>query len=231
MILFRGSYNHLYRPQRSCGQGYVFTHVCDSVHRGVCLSTCWDTASGGSRIFPRGGVNPPGGAWTRQIFLKTAWNRKNLDAQGGCASLTPPLDPPMTATPQEGGTPWPRSPPAKETPQKEAPPRRRSSYQGDPPEGDPQKEAPPTKETPKRRPPKKEAPQKGDPPKRRHPPEGDPQEGGPLPRRPRQEGDPLQAHTQEGNWGGQIPPPPHRHTVNEQLVRIILECILVITGF
>ena len=23
-----------YRPQRSCGQGYVFTHVCDSVHRG-----------------------------------------------------------------------------------------------------------------------------------------------------------------------------------------------------
>ena len=30
-----------------------------------------------------GGVNPPGGAWTRQIFPKTAWNRKNLDAQGG----------------------------------------------------------------------------------------------------------------------------------------------------
>ena len=23
-----------YRPQRSCGQGYVFTGVCDSVHRG-----------------------------------------------------------------------------------------------------------------------------------------------------------------------------------------------------
>ena len=46
--------------------------------------------------FPEGGgVNPPGGAWTRQIFPKTAWNRKNLDAQGGHASLTPPLDPPM----------------------------------------------------------------------------------------------------------------------------------------
>ena len=42
-----------------------------------------------------GGVNPPGGAWTRQIFPKTAWNRKNLDARGGRASLTPPLDPPM----------------------------------------------------------------------------------------------------------------------------------------
>ena len=25
------------------GQGYVFTGVCDSVHMGVCLSTCWDT--------------------------------------------------------------------------------------------------------------------------------------------------------------------------------------------
>ena len=26
-----------YRPQRSCGQGYVFTRVCDSVNRGGCL--------------------------------------------------------------------------------------------------------------------------------------------------------------------------------------------------
>ena len=34
-----------YRPQRSCGQGYVFTRVCDSVHRGICLSACWDTAT------------------------------------------------------------------------------------------------------------------------------------------------------------------------------------------
>ena len=33
-----------YRPQWSCGQGYVFTRVCDSVHSGgVCLSACWDT--------------------------------------------------------------------------------------------------------------------------------------------------------------------------------------------
>ena len=28
---------------QSCGQGYVFTRVCDSIHRGVCLSACWDT--------------------------------------------------------------------------------------------------------------------------------------------------------------------------------------------
>ena len=26
--------HHYYRPQRSCGQGYVFTRVCDSVHGG-----------------------------------------------------------------------------------------------------------------------------------------------------------------------------------------------------
>ena len=32
-----------YRPQRSCDQGYVFTRVCDSVHRaGVCPIACWD---------------------------------------------------------------------------------------------------------------------------------------------------------------------------------------------
>ena len=29
-----------YRPQRSCGQGYVFTRVCDSVHGWICLSAC-----------------------------------------------------------------------------------------------------------------------------------------------------------------------------------------------
>ena len=38
----------LYRPQRSCGQGNVFTGVCHSFcsqggREGVCLSACWDT--------------------------------------------------------------------------------------------------------------------------------------------------------------------------------------------
>ena len=33
---FRNGFHseYFYRPQRSCGQGYVFTRVCDSVHRG-----------------------------------------------------------------------------------------------------------------------------------------------------------------------------------------------------
>ena len=31
-------------PATKLGQGYVFTGVCDSVHRGgICLSACWDT--------------------------------------------------------------------------------------------------------------------------------------------------------------------------------------------
>ena len=37
---------YYFQPQRSCGQGYVFTRVCDSVHGGgVCLSACWDTTT------------------------------------------------------------------------------------------------------------------------------------------------------------------------------------------
>ena len=43
--------NTCYRPQRSCGQGNVFTGVCLSTGgEGVCLSACWD-------------ARPP---WTRQ---------------------------------------------------------------------------------------------------------------------------------------------------------------------
>ena len=35
---------YLLPPATKLGQGYVFTGVCDSVHRGgVCLSACWDT--------------------------------------------------------------------------------------------------------------------------------------------------------------------------------------------
>ena len=40
-----------YRPQRSCGQGYIFTRVCDSVHRGGLRA---------GRTPPRQGEPPPG---------------------------------------------------------------------------------------------------------------------------------------------------------------------------
>ena len=45
-------------PATKLGQGYVFTSVCDSVNRGVCLSSCWDPPPG-SRHFPRT-RHPPG---------------------------------------------------------------------------------------------------------------------------------------------------------------------------
>ena len=41
---------NIYRPQRNCGQGYVFTRVCDSVHRG----------GSPGRESPPGRENPPG---------------------------------------------------------------------------------------------------------------------------------------------------------------------------
>ena len=46
-----------YRPQRSCGQGNVFTGVCLSTEgEGVCLSACWDAPPGADP--PRPGRPP-----------------------------------------------------------------------------------------------------------------------------------------------------------------------------
>ena len=45
---------HFYRPKRSFGQGYVFTGVCDSVHRGV--GVCSKFSGGGLPQIFRGGV-------------------------------------------------------------------------------------------------------------------------------------------------------------------------------
>ena len=47
---------NIYRPQRSCGQGNVFTGVCLSTGgvEGVCLSACWD-----ARPPPNPGRHPP----------------------------------------------------------------------------------------------------------------------------------------------------------------------------
>ena len=44
--------------KRSLGQGYVFTPVCDSVHKGgVCPIACWDTPPGHTNI---PWTHPPG---------------------------------------------------------------------------------------------------------------------------------------------------------------------------
>ena len=58
---------NFYRPQRSCGQGNVFTGVCLSTGgEGVCLSACWD-ARPPQADPPRPG-RPPG---TRQTPPRT----------------------------------------------------------------------------------------------------------------------------------------------------------------
>ena len=47
---------NFYRPQRSCGRGYVFTGVCHSVNGGGCLPQCmlgYHTPPPGSRHPPR----------------------------------------------------------------------------------------------------------------------------------------------------------------------------------
>ena len=49
-----------YRPQRSCGQGNVFTGVCLSTGGGVCLSACWDARPPQTRQTPRTRQTPPG---------------------------------------------------------------------------------------------------------------------------------------------------------------------------
>ena len=60
LITYAGNF---YRPQRSCGQGNVFTGVCLSTRgEGVCLSACWDAIppSGPGRPPPRMENTPPG---------------------------------------------------------------------------------------------------------------------------------------------------------------------------
>ena len=52
---------YFYRPQRSCGQGNVFTGVCLSTGgEGVCLSACWDAIPPGPGRPPRTRQIPPG---------------------------------------------------------------------------------------------------------------------------------------------------------------------------
>ena len=96
-----------YRPQRSCGQGNVFTGVCLSTGgEGVCLSACWDARPPRTRQPPPPGsgrppwdqADPPG---TRQTPLgpgRPPWIRQIPPDQAG-----PPwdqVDPPPPGTRQ-----------------------------------------------------------------------------------------------------------------------------------
>ena len=105
-----GTTTYYYRPQRSCGQGYVFTRVCDSVHRGGGGSPCpggWgrENAPGPGRPpSPPDQATPPREADSRirstsgryasywnaflfgQIFPKTARKWTKLD-RGGASKI------------------------------------------------------------------------------------------------------------------------------------------------
>ena len=54
-----GALTYYYRPQQSCGQGYIFTPVCHSLQRGGCLVWGWYPTRHWGRP-PRPGTHPPG---------------------------------------------------------------------------------------------------------------------------------------------------------------------------
>ena len=99
-----------YLPQRICGQGYVFTHVCDSVNRGV------SGESPGPRRPPGTKENPPG---TRHT---PPWTKENPPWDQGDTPPGPRRTPPGPGRPPLGPR---RNPPGT----KEYPPR----DQGEPP--------------------------------------------------------------------------------------------------
>ena len=101
-----------YCPQRSC-EGYIFTPVCHSFHRGVCLSACWDTTPprGSPREAPREEASPP-----PEVHPTGGIPLEAHTLQGGNPQKAPPRG---THTP--GGTPWEASggkhtPPRSTTP-------------------------------------------------------------------------------------------------------------------
>ena len=57
-------FNCFYLPQRSCGQGYVFTRVCNSVHGGGSASVHAGIPPPGADI-PPGSRHPPPGSRLR----------------------------------------------------------------------------------------------------------------------------------------------------------------------
>ena len=124
-----------YRPQRSCGQGYVFTRVCDPVHKG-------ESASVHAGILPP--VPPEGGMPQRRPPRRRHPSRRRHPPK----KETPRSRHPKKETPQkeaphcqgdppEGGNPLPRRPQRRRHPPKRRHPlpRRHSHLPGPHPRG------------------------------------------------------------------------------------------------
>ena len=78
---------YFYRPQRSCGQGYVFTRVCDSVNRGGAIAAC--IAGGIPACLAAGlrGVPPPrGGRVPGPGGVACSWGAEGAWSKGGVCS-------------------------------------------------------------------------------------------------------------------------------------------------
>ena len=87
-------FTHSFTCERLCQQVHI-NLVRSSMEAAIKGAGVSILHSGGSRIFPRGGVNPPGGAWTRQISRKLHEIERIWTPRGGVRPSRPPLDPPM----------------------------------------------------------------------------------------------------------------------------------------
>ena len=103
-------------PATKLGQGYVFTGVCDSVHRGgVCLSACWDTTT-------PPGANIPLGADIPLEQIPPGSRHSPPPRSRHPPGSRPPWEqtpPPLRSRPPQEQTPAPRSrhpPPSRHTP-------------------------------------------------------------------------------------------------------------------
>ena len=111
---------YVYRPQGSCGQGYVFTHVCHSVHRGgLRRTTPGPGRPPGPDRPPRPGRTPPGTKENSPGLGRTPQTKENPPDQG-----EPPR--PGRIPPDQGEPPGPRRSP----PRPGRPPRKNTAAYG-----------------------------------------------------------------------------------------------------
>ena len=117
-----------YRPKRSCGQGYVFTRVRDSVHRGLSVSVHARIPPATRSRHPKS--RHPLGADTPRadtpLGADNPLSRQPPHQIPTTSRSDTPLEqtpsgsrhPPEQTPPQEQTPPWSRHPPGADTPQK-----------------------------------------------------------------------------------------------------------------
>ena len=86
-------FGNFYRSQRSCGQGYVFAHVCDSVNRGGAIPACLAAGlqggaipaciAGGIPACLAAGLWGRGAGWLSQHALQVSRPTPKGDSLGG----------------------------------------------------------------------------------------------------------------------------------------------------